>query len=106
MANRGRARMNFYERQPLRGDLQRSLLERLTVGVGAPVEEATPRDWLHAAALAVRERLIARWHETNREVRKKGLKQVSYLSMEFLMARELENGLKALGIEEECRAAL
>jgi glycogen phosphorylase len=98
--------MNYCERQPLRDDLQRSLLERLSFGVGVPVEDATPRDWLSAVVLAVRERLVARWHETNREVRNKGLKQVSYLSMEFLMARELQNGLMTLGIEEECRAAL
>jgi starch phosphorylase len=98
--------MTYYERQSLQPDLQASLLERLKLGVGVPVEEAKSRDWLHAAALAVRERLVARWHETNRQVRKMGLKQVSYLSMEFLMARELKNGLMALGLEDECRAAL
>jgi glycogen phosphorylase len=87
-------------------DLRRDILRQLTCDVGVSLEDATPRHWLHATALALRGRLIGDWHETNRKVVRGGLKQVCYLSMEFLMARQLENALMATGLQEQCRQAL
>ena len=52
------------------------------------------------------ERLVERWHETNQAVQEKGLKQIAYLSLEFLIAQELENALISTGLLEECRLAL
>lgn len=89
-----------------RGGLKRAILERLTLGLGVEPEQAGSHDWLQATALAVRERIVERWHETSRQVAALDLKQVSYLSMEFLLSRELENALRATGLEDECRAAL
>ncbi|WP_342641209.1 glycogen/starch/alpha-glucan phosphorylase [Rhodoligotrophos ferricapiens] len=86
--------------------MKQALLARLTLGIGVPEDEATLRDWFQATALTVRELLTARWHETNRQIRETGIKQVSYLSMEFLLGRGLQNGLMALGILDECREAL
>jgi glycogen phosphorylase len=86
--------------------LAKSVLERLTLTLGVAPQDATPVDWFRACALAVRERLLGRWHETNRIVQEKGLKQVAYLSMEFLLARELENALMSTGLADECRTVL
>ena len=86
--------MNYQSKHPQSRDVHDVLVAHLTQDVGIEVREATARHWLHAAALTVRADLIQRWHETNNLVRTRGLKQVAYLSMEFLMARDLKNALE------------
>jgi starch phosphorylase len=41
--------------------LRRSISNRMMYGVGKDAVTAHPHDWLHAAALAVRDRRVARW---------------------------------------------
>jgi starch phosphorylase len=98
--------MTIHHRQPVMPALADAVWERLTLTLGVAPNEATSGDWFRATALAVRDRLVGRWHETNRIVQEKGLKQVAYLSMEFLLARELENALRSTGLVDECREAL
>jgi glycogen phosphorylase len=98
--------MTIHHRQPARVALAKSVLERLTLTLGVDPGDALPGDWFRATALAVRDHLVGRWHETNRMVQGKGLKQVAYLSMEFLLARELENALMSTGLVDECRTVL
>lgn len=98
--------MTIHHRPPAAPALRNALLDRLTLGLGVAPRDATPRDWFRATALAVRERLVGRWHETNVAVQEKGLKQIAYLSMEFLVAQELENALISTGVLDECRATL
>ncbi|MGF7161717.1 starch phosphorylase [Rhodoligotrophos appendicifer] len=86
--------------------MKEALLARLVLGLGVAPETATQRDWFQATAVTLREILVERWHETNRRVHEEGLKQVSYLSMEFLLARDLENALMSTGLLGECRQAL
>jgi starch phosphorylase len=92
--------------QDASAQLRDDIVRELTCTVGVSLLDAQPRDWLNATALALRGRIIAVWHETNRRVVEKGLKQVCYLSMEFLMARQLGNALLATGLQEACRQAL
>jgi glycogen phosphorylase len=98
--------MTIHQRPPVIPALAESIWERLTLTLGVAADEATSGDWFRATALAVRDRMVGRWHDTNRLVQDKGLKQVAYLSMEFLLARELENALMSTGLVDECRAAL
>ena len=98
--------MTIHHRQPVTPALADAVWDRLTLTLGVAPNEATSGDWFRATALAVRDRLVGRWHETNRIVQEKGLKQVAYLSMEFLLARELENALMSTGLVDECREAL
>jgi starch phosphorylase len=98
--------MTIHHRPPVPPALADAVWERLTLTLGVAPDEATSGDWFRATALAVRDRLVGRWHDTNRIVQEKGLKQVAYLSMEFLLARELENALMSTGLVDECRAAL
>jgi glycogen phosphorylase len=86
--------------------LQREIVEQLTRGVGVSRRDASPRQWLHATALAVRGRMVDRWHASNARVRERGQKQVCYLSMEYLLGRQLENALPATCLGEACRCAL
>ncbi|SAK56215.1 Maltodextrin phosphorylase [Caballeronia calidae] len=86
--------------------LRRSISNRLMYGVGKDAVTAQPRDWLHAAELAVRDRLVARWMRTTRIQYEQDVKRVYYLSMEFLIGRTFSNALLALGIYDEVRDAL
>ncbi|POR54472.1 glycogen phosphorylase [Paraburkholderia eburnea] len=86
--------------------LRRSISNRLMYGVGKDAVTARPQDWLHAAALAVRDRLVERWMVTTRRQYDQDVKRVYYLSMEFLIGRTFSNALLALGIYEPMKAAL
>src|SRR5690606_31560456 len=98
--------MTIHNKPPRTSDLQQALLDRLTLGVGVAPDEATLHDWFQATALTVREQIVKRFHETKRLIRRKRLKQVSYLSMEFLLGQKLEHALLATGLLDECREAL
>jgi starch phosphorylase len=84
--------------------LKKDILSQLRHQVGVTQENATPRDWLVASSLAIRSLLVERWHASNESRRKS--KQVGYLSMEFLLARQLQNALLSLDLKEEFSAAL
>jgi glycogen phosphorylase len=82
------------------------LLSQLNRNVGVAEADATPRDWLRATSLAVRGHLIDSYHAMNSQAQKSGKKQVAFLSMEFLMARQLESALMATGQREAYVEAL
>jgi len=86
--------------------LKRSLSNRLVYTVGKDPFTATDRDWFHAAAYAVRDRLIERWMETMRTYYRKDVKRVYYLSLEFLMGRTLANSLHNMLIYDDFNEAL
>nr|AOE43321.1 glycogen phosphorylase 2/a [Synstelium polycarpum] len=51
-------------------------------------------------------RLIERWKDTRLYFKQNGVKQVNYLSLEFLLGRSLQNGLVALGLVGKYSEAL
>ena len=55
---------------------------------------------------AARDRLMERWGRTRNAMERDSNRQVSYLSLEFLMGRLLRNALLNLGIEGETEQAL
>jgi len=87
-------------------EIQQELLAQLNRNVGVSQSDATPHDWLRATSLAVRGHLVDRYHEMNARVREQGAKQVAFLSMEFLMARQLESALMATGLRDAYIEAL
>ena len=86
--------------------IKRSLTNRLVYSVGKDGRTAKDRDWFHALAYVVRDRLIERWMETMRRYYRDDAKRVYYLSLEFLIGRTLANGLLNIGFMDECRASL
>ncbi len=67
-------------------------------------DTTTISDWdvYYALSLSLRDRLIERWLRTQYEYRKRDVKKVYYLSMEYLMGRLLSNALINLGEYEYC----
>ena len=89
-----------------RGLLRASIANRLLYSLGKDTVAATPRDWFHATALAVRDQLIERWMSALQDTESRPGKRVYYLSMEFLTGRLLSNSLLNLGLGAECHEAL
>ncbi|WP_175773437.1 glycogen/starch/alpha-glucan phosphorylase [Paraburkholderia phenazinium] len=86
--------------------LKQSISNKLIYAVGKDPVAARSQDWMHATALAVRDRLVERWMKTTRAQYAQDVKRVYYLSMEFLIGRTFINALLALGIHENVQQAL
>lgn len=66
----------------------------------------TSSDAFMGLSLAMRDRLVERWIETQKIYTEQNAKRVYYLSLEFLMGRLLGNNISNLGITDETREAL
>lgn len=86
--------------------LRKSIADKLIYAVGKDPATASRNDWLHAAELAVRDRLVERWMKTTRAAYEQDAKRVYYLSMEFLVGRTFTNAALALGIYPQVKEAL
>jgi starch phosphorylase len=86
--------------------LRRAILNKLTTHVGRRRAIATPRDWLLATAIVVRDFAVDRWLESLEAAQRQGAKRVYYLSLEFLIGRLLFDNLNNLNILGEVREAL
>ncbi|MFT4191464.1 MAG: glycogen/starch/alpha-glucan phosphorylase [Comamonas sp.] len=86
--------------------LKRAIANKLMYAVGKDPVSASADDWLHAAAYAVRDRLVGRWMTTTRAQYEQDVKRVYYLSMEFLIGRTFTNALLALDMLAPLRQAL
>ena len=59
-----------------------------------------------ATSYTIRDRLIESWNDTNAHFTSLGCKRVSYLSLEFLMGRSMQNALLNMDLEENYKKAL
>jgi starch phosphorylase len=87
-------------------NLKRSIANKLSFTMGKDPATAQPRDWLHAAALAVRDRLVERRMKTEQAQAQQDAKRVYYMSIEFLIGRTFTNALLALDLHDDVRQAL
>jgi starch phosphorylase len=85
---------------------KRAIANKLIYAVGKDPVSARAEDWLHAAALAVRDQLVERWMHTTRTQYAQDVKRAYYLSMEFLIGRTFSNALLALEIAPAVKQAL
>ncbi len=67
---------------------------------------ATNQDRYQALALAVRDRLVGRWIQTQQSYHKQNVKRICYLSLEFLIGRAMGNNVINLLLEDTCRDAM
>ena len=67
---------------------------------------ATKHDDFFATAIAVRDRLVERWIETQQRYHRENLKRVYYFSMEFLIGRLMGTNMLNLGIWDQTGEAL
>jgi starch phosphorylase len=92
------------------GSLQTELCDaieaKLVYSLGITKASATDRDWYHATALAIRDRVIDIWVKAKGGAKRERKKRVYYLSIEFLIGRLLFDNLSNLRLVETARAAL
>jgi starch phosphorylase len=86
--------------------LKRAFADHLQYAQGKDEHTATQLDRYFAVAMTVRDRMMARWIQSQQRYYEKDAKRVYYLSMEFLMGRLLENNLINLGLHDAMRGAL
>jgi starch phosphorylase len=86
--------------------LRKSVARRMLYSIAQDPSTASNRNWVTALSLVTRDLLVERWFETMRRPSHVDSKHVCYLSMEFLMGRTLSNGLLAIGLYDDFKAAL
>ncbi len=67
---------------------------------------ATMNDNFWATAIAVRDRIVERWIQTQQQYHINNVRRVYYLSMEFLIGRLMGNFIYNLGIDKQVQEAL
>ena len=86
--------------------LRQEIVAKLAYSIGKDPIVAKDHDWLFAAILVVRDRVIDSWMASTRESYRVGRKRVYYLSLEFLIGRLFRDALTNLGLTEPMRLAL
>lgn len=86
--------------------LQLSFTENLHYTLAKDQYSATSYDNFTAMSIAIRDRIVQRWIETQQRYHKQNVKRVYYLSMEFLIGRLMGSYVYNLGLEKESQTAL
>jgi len=86
--------------------LKAAFQDNLNYAVGRPLDISAAEDRYQAIALSVRDRVMQRWVKQVEAWNRPNVRQVSYLSAEFLMGPHLGNNLLNLGITDNTRQAL
>lgn len=86
--------------------LKLSFLENREYRMSKDQYSATMNDNFWATAMAVRDRVVERWINTQQRYHKENVKRVYYLSIEFLIGRLLGNYMYNLGVEDQMRDVL
>ena len=85
---------------------KRSVVYNVKTLYRTPIEEATQHQIFHAVALATKDAIIDAWIATQEQMKKQDPKIVYYMSMEFLLGRDLGNNLINLTYYDEVKEAL
>ncbi|HUL14078.1 MAG TPA: glycogen/starch/alpha-glucan phosphorylase [Methylococcaceae bacterium] len=88
------------------GALKAAFRDNLNYAVGRPLEISTAEDRYQAIALSVRDRIMQRWVKQVERWNNPDVRQVSYLSAEFLVGPHLGKDLLNLGLTENARQAM
>jgi glycogen phosphorylase len=87
-------------------EIKSAILAKLRLAIGKDAGMATRQDWYHAAALALRDRIVHRWLTAEKQSYDAGSKRVYYLSLEFLIGRLFTDALNNMGLLAVFDAAL
>jgi starch phosphorylase len=86
--------------------LKAAIEAKVLYACGKRPATALHHDWLTAAILVVRDRVIEGWMSSIQEAKRSGRKRVYYLSLEFLIGRLFRDTLGNLGMLDPMREAL
>lgn len=106
MPRQGKKKTAIVKKGMTKDALKESFSSELYYGLAKDEYTTTQRDSYYALAMAIRERLVDRWLQTQQNHHAKKVKRVYYLSLEFLIGRLLGNYILNLGLDEPTRSAL
>ncbi len=86
--------------------MRESILQNVRYTLARETDRLTAKELLKPLSLALRESLIDRMLETERQYQHQDVKRLYYLSMEFLMGRWLSDNLCNLRLHDFCRSVL
>ncbi len=86
--------------------MKQAISDKLRVNFGCSEEEASEANMMKACAMVLRDKMSIHSVETRTKVRKKQLRQVHYMSLEFLMGRSLMKNAYNLGVLQPMREAI
>ncbi len=86
--------------------LKAAFQDNLNYVVGRPLDISTADDRYQAIALSVRDRIMQRWVKQVERWNSPDVRQVSYLSAEFLVGPRLGKDLLNLGLTENAQQAM
>ena len=86
--------------------MKQAISDKLRVNFGCSEEEASEANMMKACAMVLRDKMSIHAVETRTKVRKKQLRQVHYMSLEFLMGRSLMKNAYNLGVLQPMREAI
>ncbi|KAM9994697.1 hypothetical protein ACTFIY_000893 [Dictyostelium cf. discoideum] len=81
-----------------KSSLQKEFVKHVEYTLAQTKSECTDFSSFQALSYCTRDRLIERWKDTKLFFKQKNVKQVNYMSLEFLLGRSLQNSLSALGL--------
>ena len=87
-------------------DLKELIVEKLRRNFGRDTSEASEANMFKACAMVVRDMMSEHGIATKAQVNKSDMRQVHYLSLEFLMGRSLEKNAFNLGILPQLKQAI
>lgn len=87
-------------------ELKKAITYKLVFSIGKDPLIANDHDWLNATLFVIRDRMVERWLRSNRAQYSQDVRQVYYLSMEFLLGQTLSNAMMSLDIYDEVKQAL
>jgi starch phosphorylase len=87
-------------------EIRGAMLSKIALMVGKEPERATRHDWYVAAALTLRDRIVHRWLQSERETHRQGKKRIYYLSLEFLIGRLFCDALGNMELMDKFETAL
>ena len=85
---------------------KRSVLYNVKTLYRKTLEEATEQQVFQAVSYAIKDQIIDKWLDSQKQFEKQDAKTVYYLSMEFLMGRALGNNMINLQAYETAKDAL
>ena len=92
--------------EPILDNFDREVFRHLTYTLGHDESGPNSSYLFRALAIAVRDRLVGQWRDTQNRISANSDKKVYYLSLEFLIGRSLCNAIANLDLEEDAQQAL